>query len=261
MPLLRVLLSYGIPPGPCSPDAWTAAGGGVHLEVDFTLSAQHSVLFGASGTGKSTLLRLIAGLLEPTSGTIALGEVVLTDIGAGFALPPGRRGIGYLTQDPALFPHLSVAQNIAYGLNSLPREACRARVSALLALFSLEALAGRLPLRLSGGERQRVALARTLAAGPSLLLLDEPFSGLDTPLRDKTIAALDQYLRTRQTTVLSVSHDVAEVYASGAEVLVLEAGRISAQGPSRQVLAPHRERLLKQLDADTAGTIRAIPQT
>jgi molybdate transport system ATP-binding protein len=220
---------------------------GLHLRVEFCLTARRSVLFGASGAGKSTLLRLLAGLLRPAQGVIVVGGVTVTDIAAGVAVAAGRRGIGYLTQEPALFPHLSAENNIAYGLHGLGRDARRERVAAMLALFSLESLARRMPARLSGGERQRVALARALAPGPRLLLLDEAFAGLDAPLRETTTAALEQYLQTRATTLLSVSHDVAEVYASGAEVLLLEDGRITQQGPSQEVLAPQRERLLRLL--------------
>ncbi len=220
------------------------------LDVDFTLASPRSVLFGPSGAGKSTLLRLLAGLLEPDQGRVALGPALLTDSARGVFVPPGKRGIGYLTQSAALFPHLSVEDNLAFGLHELGREDRRARVARMLTLFSLEGLARRLPLRLSGGERRRVALARALAPGPAMLLLDEPFTGLDTALREATIAALDRYLEGSATTVLSVSHDVAEVYASGAEVLLLEGGRVTAQGPSRDVLARQRERLLRQLALD-----------
>ena len=228
---------------------------GFHLDVDFTLSSQRTILFGPSGAGKTTLLRLLSGLLAPVSGSIVLEDTTLTDVAAGIALPPGRRKIGYLTQEPSLFPHLSVADNVAYGLHAvggMDRKARQDRVASLLASFDLAALARRLPLSLSGGERQRVALARALAPEPRLLLLDEPFAALDLPLRERTIAALDEHLAIHGTVVLSISHDVAEVYTSGAEVLLLEAGRIIAQGPSRQVLAPHRERLLRQLEAPPA---------
>ena len=226
-----------------------AQAGGFCLNVDFTLSQPRAILFGPSGAGKSTLFRLLAGLLEPASGLIVLGGTTLTDIDAAIALPPGRRKIGYLAQEPSLFPHLSVADNVAYGLHAVEGLDRRDRVSSLLASFDLETYARRRPPSLSGGERQRVALARALAPGPQLLLLDEPFAALDIPLRERTIATLDKHLAEHGTLVLSISHDVAEVYASGADVLLLEAGRITAQGPSRQVLASHRERLLRQLDA------------
>ena len=252
--LLRARFVYRYPGG-LAGAAGPGEGGGLHLQVDFSLTERRTVLFGPSGAGKSTVLRVLAGLLQPSEGLVTLRTQTLVDTAHGIVLPPGRRGIGYLTQEPALFPHLSVEGNIGYGLHGLPRVACRARVSALMALFSLEPLAGRLPLRLSGGERQRVALARALASDPSLLLLDEPFTGLDATLQASTIAALDRYLaahETRETMVMSVSHDVAEVYASGAEVLLLEAGRIIARGPGQRVLAPHRERLLQQLGASAA---------
>ncbi len=253
--LLRVNIAYGVnhSQGEAAELRHRQTGAshpeGLHLHVDFSLTARRNVLFGASGAGKSTLLRLLAGLLAPSQGAIAMNGVNVTDTAAGVAVLPGQRGIGYLTQEPALFPHLSVESNIAYGLHRLGRNTRRERVSTMLGLFSLDSLAQRMPARLSGGERQRVALARVLAPDPSLLLLDEPFASLDAPLQQKTTAALEQYLETRQTTLLSVSHDVAEVYASGAEVLLLESGRIIAQGVSTQVLAPHRNRLLELLQA------------
>ncbi len=241
--LLRVRLTYGV--GAAGEVLAGFAGGTLHM--DFSLASRRNVLFGASGAGKSTLLRLLAGLLRPADGIVVLGDRLLTDTAAGIAIPAGQRGIGYLTQEPALFPHLNVEANIAYGLHGMPRDARSERVAAMLALFSLEPFARRLPERLSGGERQRVALARALAPDPSLLLLDEAFSGLDAPLRLRMATALEQYLQGRQTIVLAVSHDVAEVYSGGAEVLLLEGGRITEQGPAQQVLAEHRERLLAQL--------------
>ena len=231
---------------------------GFTLRASFTLNSQHTVLFGPSGAGKSTLLRLLAGLLQPSAARIERQGLTLTDTAAGIALPAGRRGIGYLTQEPALFPHLDVAGNIAYGLHGQGRGAQRLRTEAMLTLFSLHPLARRMPLRLSGGERQRVALARALAPSPSILLLDEPFAGLDAALREATTSALASYVQDHATTLLSVSHDVAEVYASDAEVLLLENGRIVAQGPSRVVLAPYRERLLAQLDASSLPRLPSV---
>jgi ABC-type sulfate/molybdate transport systems ATPase subunit len=221
--------------------------GDLRIDVDFCLTHQRSVLFGPSGSGKTTLLRLLAGLQQPALGRVQVGSLVLTDAAAGIAIPAGQRSIGYVTQEPALFPHLTVAANVAYGLHGLSSQARAARLDEMLSLFGLAPLRMRHPGRLSGGERQRVALARALAPSPSLLLLDEPFTGLDSRLRDQTAASLDIYLANTATALLSVSHDVAEVYASGADVLRIETGRIVARGPSTDVLAGPRERLLRQL--------------
>ena len=221
----------------------------LELTASFTLQATTNVLFGPSAAGKSTLLRILAGLVLPDRGSVRLGDTALTDTACRVQLPPGQRGIGYLTQQPALFPHLSVAGNLAYGLHHLGRAERQLRMEEMLSRFALEGLAGRTPARLSGGERQRVALARALAPGPRVLLLDEPFAGLDPTRRAQTTTALHAALaaQAQPTMLLSVSHDVAEVYASDAEVLLLEQGRITAQGPSREVLRGERERLLRQL--------------
>ncbi|HEY0786932.1 MAG TPA: ATP-binding cassette domain-containing protein [Acidobacteriaceae bacterium] len=237
--------------------------GELSLAVDFSLRTRHAVLFGASGAGKSTVLRLLAGLQQPDSGCISSAGRLLTDTAARISVPPGRRGIGYLTQDPALFPHLTVEENVAYGLHTLPRHDRRTRLAALLDSFSLEDLRLRLPVRLSGGERQRVALARALAPRPSLLLLDEPFVALDAERREETAAALEHHLEVSQAMVLSVSHDVAEVYAKASatplHVLLLEHGRIASEGDAATVLAHHRERLLRQLGASLdAAPARAL---
>ncbi len=233
------------------------AAGGLRLRAAFTLSTPRGVLFGPSGAGKSTLLRLLAGLLKPAEGLVTFNGRVLTDTAHGTQagpahgvhLPAGQRSIGYLTQHTALFPHLSVAANIAFGLHALTRAARRERTRELIESFRLDELAHRRPGALSGGEQRRVALAQALAPGPQLLLLDEPFTGLDQARRQETQTALELWLEQCPAMVLTVSHDVAEVYASGAEVIVLESGEVTAQGPARDVLEPLRQKLLRQLDA------------
>ena len=213
------------------------------LEAKFSLTRPWTVVFGPSGAGKTTLLRILAGLTEPTSGLIRIGTRTLLDSAQGVWVPAGRRRIGFVTQQPALFPHLTASGNIAFGIRHLDRDRRPARVAEMLCLFGAEALADRPAAQLSGGESKRVALARALAPAPEILLLDEPLAGLDDASAEDILARLAD-LRIR---VLYVSHDLAEIWRMPADVVFLEAGRVTAIGPLQQVLAPHRERLLRQL--------------
>ena len=213
------------------------------LDVAFSLGPRWTVLFGPSGSGKSTLLRILAGLITPHEGRIAIAGVTLLDMEKGIVLPPGRRSIGFVTQQPALFPHLTARDNVAFGVRHLAREAREQRVLAMLQLFGAESLAARRTPQLSGGERQRIALARALAPAPDLLLLDEPLAALDDASSQDILARL----LALPTRVLYVSHDLAEIWRMPADVVCLNQGRVAATGPLRQVLAPHRERLMQQL--------------
>jgi iron(III) transport system ATP-binding protein len=184
-------------------------------------------LVGSSGSGKSTLLRLIAGFERPDAGTIALGDRELA--GPRSTVPAHRRGIGYVAQDGALFPHLSVARNIAFGM---PRGARHvARVHELMELASLDqTLADRMPHELSGGQQQRVALARALTQQPKVILLDEPFSALDTGLRAQTRQAVVDMLERSGVTAMLVTHDRDEALSFGQQVGVLAGGRLVQAG-------------------------------
>ena len=220
--------------------------GGFVLEARFALRSPWTVLFGRSGAGKTTLLRVLAGLASPERGRIVRRGQVLTDT-AGIAVPPGigpgRRRIGFVTQQAALFPHLTARANVAFGLAGLSGQERKARVTEMLRLFEAEPLEERRPAALSGGERQRIALARALAPRPDLLLLDEPFAALDAAAR---VAMIDK-LRASGVPVLYVSHDLADAWQTNADALVLEAGRIAAQGEARAVLSEYRALLLAQL--------------
>jgi iron(III) transport system ATP-binding protein len=179
-------------------------------------------LLGPSGCGKTTALRLIAGLDRPDSGRIELGGRLVA--GPGVNVPPERRGVGMVFQDYALFPHLTVAANVGFGL---PRTLGRtARVEALLAQVGLSGLGERYPHELSGGQQQRVALARALAPGPQVLLLDEPFSNLDAELRVRVRAEVRAILAEAGVTVIFVTHDRDEALSLADEVAVMQAGRI-----------------------------------
>jgi iron(III) transport system ATP-binding protein len=194
-------------------------------------------MVGPSGCGKSTALRLVAGLERPDAGRIWIdGEQVA---GGRAWRPAERRRVGICFQDHALFPHLTVAANVAFGLKGLPARVRADRVTSALAMVAMEPMAGRYPHELSGGEQQRVALARSLAPEPALLLLDEPFSNLDRHLREQIRAETVAILRRTGTTAVFVTHDQAEALAIGDRVAVMRAGRIAQVGePERVFHAP-----------------------
>lgn len=214
------------------------------LEADLSLRNPWTVIFGPSGAGKSTLLRILAGLVTPDSAHITLAGRTLLDSDAGIAVPAGRRSISFVSQQATLFPHLTVRENVAFGIRHLPREQRLQRIEGMLYLFRAEALADRKPGQLSGGERQRIALARALAPAPRLLLLDEPVAALDDPSAEEILSRL----LTLDLHVIYVSHDLAEIWQIPADVVLLENGRITTTGPLQQVLEPRRERLLRSLD-------------
>ena len=193
--------------------------------IDLTVPSHGlTALLGPSGCGKTTLLRLIAGFEEPDAGTVVLGGTVVS--GGGRTVPARRRGIGFVPQEGGLFPHLTVAGNVTFGL---PRRERRdlGRVSELLAVVGLDAaLADRHPHQLSGGQQQRVALARALAPRPSLVLLDEPFSSLDASLREETRRAVAEALRATGATAVLVTHDQAEALSMADQVAVMRGGRL-----------------------------------
>jgi ABC-type sulfate/molybdate transport systems ATPase subunit len=218
------------------------------LDTAFSLTEGWTVIFGPSGAGKTTLLRILAGLLQPASGHIQFLDRTLLDTATRLSVPAGKRSIGFVTQQPALFPHLTVRQNIAFGIRHLNPNERAARVREMLRLFGAEALADQLAPQLSGGERKRIALARALAPAPELLLLDEPLAGLDDASAQDILSRLLSLQASSQIRVVYVSHDLAEIWRLPAEVVFLESGRVTAVGPLQQVLAPHRERLLRQLE-------------
>jgi molybdate transport system ATP-binding protein len=225
--------------------------GNLSLRISCALSAPWTVLFGPSGAGKTSMLRVLGGLTRPAGGRVILNGRTLLEPASGVWIPPAERGIGFVTQQPALFPHMDVTANVAFGLSGLSKGAggrARAeRVEQMLQLFQSVHLAKRRPADLSGGEKQRVALARALAPEPRLLLLDEPFSGLDADLKASILEQLKEWLAARKIHALYVSHDVAEAFQTAADVMVIESGQIRAHGAARVVLAGQREQLLRQL--------------
>lgn len=226
-----------------------ALRGGFHLQVECRFASDWTVLFGPSGAGKTTMLRLMAGLDRGghSSARIVFDGEALTDTAAGVWTKPGRRRTAVVTQQPALFPHLSVSQNVAYGLSNLERGARTARAEEMLALVGAERFLHRRPRDLSGGEAQRVALARALAPGPRLLLLDEPFSALDGATSDALLDRLHAWLRANRVQTVLATHDAADAFATGAEVALIRGGRMMAQGPAAEVLAEERSRLVQRL--------------
>jgi ABC-type sulfate/molybdate transport systems ATPase subunit len=227
--------------------ALSARRGSFHLQVECRLTSEWTVIFGPSGAGKSTLLRLLAGLDTIDSGRIALDGQLLTDTARGLRLKPGTRHTSLVAQQPALFPHLNVAANVAYGLGSLDRAARTSRVDEMLELVDAKDLTNRSPRNLSGGEAQRVALARALAPKPRLLLLDEPFSALDGAASDALLARLQAWLSEHRVQTVLATHDATDALATRAEVVLLREGRLAALGPAAEVLAQERERILSRL--------------
>ncbi len=221
--------------------------GSFHFHVECTFASDWTVIFGPSGAGKSTLLRLLAGLDHPISGSIALDGRALTETATGLRIPPGHRQTSLVSQQPALFPHLTAAANVAYGLQNLDRVARARRVDEMLDLVGAADLATRRPQHLSGGQAQRVALARALAPAPRLLLLDEPFSALDGVASDALLVRLQNWVRENKVQTVVATHDATDAIATSAEVLLLGDGLLTALGPATEVLAPERDRLLTRV--------------
>jgi molybdate transport system ATP-binding protein len=213
-----------------------------NFHLHFTLEAEPEivVVFGPSGAGKSLSLRALTGLIKPQAGVIVLGERTLYDEERDIFLPPQARRIGYVPQHFALFPHLTVAENIAYGLHNLPAAERRARVETLLELMRLEGFRNRNPREVSGGQQQRTALARALAREPDLLLMDEPFTALDEALRVHLRAELRRVQQQVQIPIIFITHDLLEAYSLADQLAVMIDGRVVQAGLRDEVFrSPH----------------------
>jgi molybdate transport system ATP-binding protein len=215
---------------------YPGAGSSFELRISAEFPVGFTVLFGPSGAGKSTLLDCIAGLRKPDDGTIRLGEKIFFDAKHGTSLPPQRRGIGYVFQSLALFPHLTVQENVAFGIAHRTSAEQQTQVEQILRAFHTEKLAGRRPLELSGGEQQRVALARSLVTQPSVLLLDEPLTGLDAGLRQSILRDLRDWNNANRVPILYVTHNRDEVDAIGERVMTILDGQICETGTPHAVL-------------------------
>jgi molybdate transport system ATP-binding protein len=196
-----------------------------------------TVLFGPSGSGKTTALRCLAGLDRPQRGYIRFGAETWFDANCSILVPPQRRQIGYLFQEYALFPHLTVEHNIGYGIRRIGDAERRARIAEMMDLLGLAGLQDRYPRQLSGGQQQRVALARALVCRPRLLLLDEPLSALDLPTREQLRHELRHWLRKLAVPGIVVTHDRVETLALGDHVVVMDKGCVRQSGPPQEVFS------------------------
>ena len=220
---------------------------GFGLDLDISAGAGITMIFGASGSGKTTLLRCLAGLTRPDTGCITVGADVLFDSSRSRSVPVQRRRIGYVFQQLALFPHLSTGENIMYGVNALAPDLRRQRAGTVAESLHISQFLDRRPESLSGGERQRVALARSLVTEPSLLLLDEPLSALDHRTRSRITEDLRAWNAAHRIPILYVTHSHREVFALGERVIVLDGGRVKADGTPQEVLETPVQEMLAQI--------------
>jgi molybdate transport system ATP-binding protein len=209
---------------------------GFSLELQFEARAGITVLFGPSGAGKTLTLDAIAGFVRPDAGRILLDDRILFDAGSGVCLSPQQRRCGYVFQNYALFPHMTLRQNLEFAAERRPRLERHRRVNEMLERFRLAEVAGRLPRDVSGGQQQRCSIARALIGAPAVLLLDEPAQGLDAPLRSEFYTVLRQVRAEFATPMLLVTHDLEECLELGEEMLVIRNGRLVQSGSPRSVL-------------------------
>jgi molybdate transport system ATP-binding protein len=216
---------------------YTAApdSAGFSLELEFSAAAGVTVLFGSSGSGKTLTLDSIAGFVRPDEGRILLDDQILFDGAAGVHLEPRARHCGYVFQNYALFPHMTLRQNLEFAVERTPRLGRHSKVSEMLEKFHLTEVAGRHPYQLSGGQKQRCSIARSLIGAPRVLLLDEPGRGLDAPLRAEFYSVLRQVRQEFGTPILLVTHDTEECFALADEMVVLREGRAVQSGPPRKI--------------------------
>ena len=212
--------------------------GRFHLEIAADFPAEWTGLFGPSGAGKTTLLEIIAGLRRPHRGTLTVGGKILFDVEKRIFVPPHQRGIGYVPQDLALFTHLTVRENLAYGLKAFAKNEHPVSFQGVCEILEITTLLSKKPDALSGGEKQRVAFARALLASPTLLLLDEPLSALDQPLKERILPFLVRIRDEFRIPTLYVTHSADEVVALCRHVVVLREGKIIARGEPQALFVP-----------------------
>lgn len=230
---------------------------GFELDVSFEAPPGITALFGRSGTGKTTVVNAVSGLLRPRRGRIAIAGEALFDSAAGINLPTHRRRLGYVFQDGRLFPHLSVRQNLTYGQRFAPRDATGPAIEDVCGMLGIAPLLERRPGALSGGEKQRVAIGRALLSRPRMLLMDEPLAALDAARKEEILPYLERLRDHTDVPVLYVSHSVAEVARLASWVVVLEAGRVARAGTAEQVLSDPET--VRQIGLREAGAV--LPAT
>src|SRR5271169_2585892 len=233
---------------------------GFSLDAEWTIGNELAVLFGCSGAGKSLTLQMIAGLLSPDQGFIQLDESTFFDSSAGKNLPPQKRSCGYVFQDLALFPHMTIRENILYGAHGLSKVERDQQAGNMIEKFRITGLEKKYPAEISGGQKQRVALARALIRRPNVLLLDEPFSALDNPLRAKMQNFLKEVRQEFPIPTIFITHDVFEAYSMADKIIVYANGNVAQSGTPKDVfsnpvsieveqLVNTRERLLQSVES------------
>lgn len=227
--------------------------GDFSLDAAFTSNGGVTALFGRSGSGKTSLIRIIAGLTRPGSGRVALGDDVLVDTARGIFVPPHRRRFGYVFQEARLFPHLTVRQNFHYGRWFSPKATRTENPDRVIDLLGIGNLLDRQPANLSGGEKQRVAIGRALLASPRLLLMDEPLAALDEERKAEILPYLERLRDEMGIPIVYVSHSIAEVARLADRVVLMADGRIEAIGPASDVLGGPK--LASSLDRREAGSV------
>jgi molybdate transport system ATP-binding protein len=236
--------------------------GAIELDVSFEVAPGRCLaLAGPSGAGKTTILRILAGIVRPYRGRITCGDDIWVDTANGAWLPPERRRCGYVFQDYALFPHLSAWRNVAYGLRSSPARDRKATALAMLDRLGLADRADAKPMTLSGGERQRVALARALAPGPAVLLLDEPLSALDARTRASATRHLTATLSSLELPVVLVTHEFGEAALLGDEIGIIDHGTIIQRGTASELASTPASAFVADLTGAVVltGTARSDP--
>ncbi len=227
--------------------------GAITLDARFEAPPGVTALFGRSGSGKTSLVNAVAGLLSPEEGRVSIEGTVLLDTASRIRVPAHRRRFGYVFQEPRLFPHLTVAQNLAYGQRFLPRGVRPEPLDPIVDLLGIAPLVNRRPATLSGGERQRVAIGRALLSSPRALLMDEPLSALDDERKADILPYLERLCRQTRIPILYVSHALQEIALLADRIVMLEAGRVVAEGPVSTLLSTAT--LADRLGRNEAGAV------
>jgi molybdate transport system ATP-binding protein len=220
---------------------------GFELNVDWAIDGELGVIFGYSAAGKTMTLKMIAGLMEPDEGTIQANDLVLFDSEKGINLLPQLRRIGYVFQDSCLFPHMTVKENIFYGLRDKTVEQGEASLKKMAASFEIEEILSRYPAEISGGQKQRAAFARAMIGEPVALLLDEPFSALDNPIRHKLRLFLQNIHKEYRIPIILVTHDLPEAFTLADKLIIYSHGKVLQTGSCAEVFGNNENPLVKNL--------------